>query len=506
MINPKIRTIAIVMLFLIKTGSHLIYAQGTVGINTTEPEGVLDVVSSNSAIILPRNTNPTTNVPLPKAGMIIYNSTNKYVQYFDGTAWVNPQLEPWMVSGTTNKADSNTENIYQIGNVGIGTNIPTNKLHISDLNNPIRIQGLSSGVTSDSLVSIDASGIVKRRSVYSLRKDIVAPPTVGETPFKGMIRFNTTANTLEYYEGTTWVNPQLEPWMVSGTTNKADLNTQNIYQIGNVGVGTNIPTNKLHISDLNNPIRIQGLSSGVTSDSLVSIDASGIVKRRSVYSLRKDIVAPPTVGETPFKGMIRFNTTTNTLEYYDGTTWQTIASNSFGGKNEGVVRIDGSNGNTSDKPVIAFTNPELGFYKYINYTTPLARPFAFWPENITPPITDANIVSTYNSNTTFVENSIIGQVHTWRINATFADKPSGTGGFITIRFTNPISGFVLQQYVPCQTNTTNANFTVNFITVADQASLPPPLGTGSGYNILITTDVRLTITIQSITRVSAYKD
>lgn len=383
------RTAVLVMLFTINTANCFIHSQGTVGINTTNPEGVLDVVSSNSAIILPRNINPATNVVLPKAGMIIYNSTNNYVEYFDGTAWKNPQLEPWMVSGTNNKAESNTQNIYQIGNVGVGTNTPTNKLHILDLNNPVRIQGLSSGVTSDSLVSIDTSGTVKRRSVYSLRKDIVAPPTAAETPFKGMIRFNTT---------------------------------------------------------------------------------------------------------------------TNTLEYYDGTTWQSIASNSFGGKNEGVVRIDGSSGNVNNKPVIAFTNADLNIYKYINYTTPLARPFAFWPENITPPITDANIVGTYNSNTTFVENSIIGQVHTWRINATFTNKPSGTGGFITIRFTNPISGFILQQYVPCQTNTTSANFTVNFITVADQASLPAPLGTGSGYNILITTDVRLTITIQSITRVSAYKD
>ena len=389
MAHLKTRLIVIITIFLIITNDNIAYSQGTVGINTTTPEGVLDVVSSNSAIILPRNSNPATNVVLPKAGMIIYNSTNKYIQYFDGTVWKNPQLEPWMVSGTSTQAE---------------------------------------------------------------------------------------------------------------------LNTQNIYQTGNVGIGINIPTNKLHISDLNNPVRIQGLSSGVTSDSLVSIDANGIVKRRSVYSLRKDIVAPPTAGETPFKGMIRFNTTTNTLEYYDGTIWEAIASNSFGGRNEGVVRIDGSNGNTNDKPVIAFTNADLNIYKYINYTTPLARPFAFWPENITPPITDANIVRTYNSNTTFVENSIIGQVHTWRINATFADKPSGTGGFITIRFTNPISGFILQQYVPCQTNTTSANFTVNFITVADQASLPAPLGTGSGYNILITTDVRLTITIQSITRVSAYKD
>ncbi len=32
---------------------------------------------------------------------------------------------------------------------------------------------------------------------------------------------------------------KIEPWQVEGTTDKASINTQNIYQIGNVGIGTN---------------------------------------------------------------------------------------------------------------------------------------------------------------------------------------------------------------------------------------------------------------------------
>jgi hypothetical protein len=58
-----------------------------VGINTTSPQGVLDVTSANSAVVLTRNANPPANVTTPTAGMIIYDSTNKTLRYYNGTQW-----------------------------------------------------------------------------------------------------------------------------------------------------------------------------------------------------------------------------------------------------------------------------------------------------------------------------------------------------------------------------------------------------------------------------------
>ncbi|MDH5032987.1 hypothetical protein [Chryseobacterium cucumeris] len=60
---------------------------GQVGINTTSPQGVLDVTSANSAVVLSRNANPPANVTTPTAGMIIYDSTNKTLRYYNGTQW-----------------------------------------------------------------------------------------------------------------------------------------------------------------------------------------------------------------------------------------------------------------------------------------------------------------------------------------------------------------------------------------------------------------------------------
>lgn len=51
------------------------YAQ-KVGINTTTPEATLDVVSSNSGVLLPRlNNTQIQNIPNAKEGLLVYNTS-----------------------------------------------------------------------------------------------------------------------------------------------------------------------------------------------------------------------------------------------------------------------------------------------------------------------------------------------------------------------------------------------------------------------------------------------
>jgi hypothetical protein len=59
-----------------------------VGINTTTPEGTLDVVSENSGIILPRvaNINAVTS---PVNGMMVYDIFNKCIRFYEGGDWTN---------------------------------------------------------------------------------------------------------------------------------------------------------------------------------------------------------------------------------------------------------------------------------------------------------------------------------------------------------------------------------------------------------------------------------
>lgn len=64
-----------------------IFAQ--VGINTTSPQAVLDIQSSESGILIPRLTTDEINaIPSPANSMLVYNvSLNKY-QYYVHPSWI----------------------------------------------------------------------------------------------------------------------------------------------------------------------------------------------------------------------------------------------------------------------------------------------------------------------------------------------------------------------------------------------------------------------------------
>ncbi len=365
-----------------------------------------------------------------------------------------------------------------------------------------------------SILEVDASTIKGGLRFPQLLKSERDTITVTGNPgAPGLSIYNKTDSVIEYWNGTRWVRSEaIEPWQVAGSSNKASLNTQNIYQMGNVGIGANNPTNRLHVSAPSNPLRLEGLVSGVSLDSLLVADASGVIRRRSVFGLRQDIVTPPSPVTQVFPGMIKFDVTTRTLMYYDGTQWVTIAANEYGGQNEGVVKIN-SYGNNTQPPFSFQDQKDLGVYQFVNYPVGsfslAANTTSYWPENIPNPAV-SDIIRTQGGNTTFIENPIIGQVHLWRIIGTFTNKSSGTGGTITIRLksANAASTFDTQQYINCQTQATSATFTCNFITIADELSIPAPTGTAgaNGYTIQVTSDVKLDLTINSITRVSQYKD
>lgn len=59
---------------------------GNVGIGTTSPQGVLDVVSNNSGIILPR-VDSTSLVQNPVNGMLIYDISTNCVKAYENGAW-----------------------------------------------------------------------------------------------------------------------------------------------------------------------------------------------------------------------------------------------------------------------------------------------------------------------------------------------------------------------------------------------------------------------------------
>lgn len=550
----KITLLALTLLISVFTN---LYAQVTIGSgNAPLPFSILqiDTGSIKGGIRLPqiRETGKdsilvsgnTTTAP----GLTIYNTTSKSVEYWDGTVWVKAKpIEPWMASGR--QAESNTENIYQMGKVGIGTAAtPGAKLEVAG---DAIIRQMADGANLDSIVVVK-NGLLKKiaqtatsqttgnfsssseisvtngtgATLKDISASIVASSIATGKIADGAItspKINNKAITLQKiadgtaagqvmkWNGTQWaLRPDsiVEPWQVSGsTTLKASANNQDIYQTGRVGIGTAAPLSQLHVKAASDPVRIEGVSRGTKLDSIMYLNSSGIVTQRSVTNLRKDIVAAPDPDSQKFAGMMKYDAATKTMQYYDGTTWQIVASNIYGGKNEGVAKINSGAGNA--QPTFDFSAESfLDKYQYVKYATPitLANITGYWPENITSPAVTDLVRNNNTLYTTFIENPIDGQFHTWRIIGSYTGKSGGGIATINVRLKNPVSGFTLTGATTCQKGSDADSFSINISTIADSGSLPTDASPNRGYYFDIVTDTKMRITINSITRISTYKD
>ncbi|WP_294304314.1 fibrinogen-like YCDxxxxGGGW domain-containing protein [uncultured Chryseobacterium sp.] len=73
------------------------------------------------------------------------------------------------LTGVPNTAQqSNDFVITSAGDVGIGTINPTNKVHVVSLSNPLKLNGLVNAQKTDSLLTVDGSGVVRMRSINSV--------------------------------------------------------------------------------------------------------------------------------------------------------------------------------------------------------------------------------------------------------------------------------------------------------------------------------------------------
>ena len=93
----------------------------------------------------------------------------------------------------------------------------------------------------------------------------------GTTPSTSPI--GTAIGAAQHYVGTRDAKD-----FVIGTTN---LERMRVTSGGNVGIGIINPSTVLHVKSLSNPVRFEGLQSGTTLDSLVTVDVNGVLRRRS---------------------------------------------------------------------------------------------------------------------------------------------------------------------------------------------------------------------------------
>lgn len=119
------------------------------GSSIPNADAILELESSNKGFLLPRVALTATTSATPTtshvAGITVYNtatagSGSTAVQpgyyYNDGTQWIRlagaeSYKEPWKEQGSDNLAETNTQNIYQMGKVAIGANLGNSTLSVT---------------------------------------------------------------------------------------------------------------------------------------------------------------------------------------------------------------------------------------------------------------------------------------------------------------------------------------------------------------------------------------
>lgn len=102
-----------------------------------------------------------------------------------------------------------------------------------------------------------------------------------------------------------------------------------------------------------------------------------------------------------------------------------------------------------------------------------------------------------------IENPVGGQVHAWRLQGNYSGKSTGGSGveLLYLRIKNPVSGFQIIKAITLPNGMASGNVYEEFITIADDASIPSP----NGYILEVgssVTDASLTVKMDSITRIS----
>ena len=178
--------------------SSTIFAQvGRAGINTSAPKTTLDVNGKTDTSGNLLSTDVTglqaprlTRAELTAKGNALYGTDQKgalvYITdisggdavsqrvnvdtigyyFFDGAVWQKMTgsgagLTDWAKSGTTNAAVT-ADNQYITGSAGIGVTTPSNKLHVKNTTDPLRLEGVQTSTsTSDKTLVIDTNGVLK---------------------------------------------------------------------------------------------------------------------------------------------------------------------------------------------------------------------------------------------------------------------------------------------------------------------------------------------------------
>ena len=203
-----------------------------------------EVIKSSTEV----NPGATTPAGADVGDLLIDPSGDLY--FWDGDSWELPtaaqKSQPWFDAATNMEATSNTQDIYQMGNVGIGTTNPAVDLHIVDTL-PIMRVGTIGGTRGEIQLGNSFHGV--KRNFAGDANDVGLHTDFGD------IHLSADGEKKDQFK-------------LSST--------------GNVGIGTDAPSTKL---DVNGNARVRTLPAGAAADGIVTTDANGNLRQRTAAEI-----------------------------------------------------------------------------------------------------------------------------------------------------------------------------------------------------------------------------
>ncbi|GAT63799.1 beta strand repeat-containing protein [Paludibacter jiangxiensis] len=246
--------------------------------------------------------------------------------------------------------------VVETGNVGIGignTTNPSNRLHVKSASNPLRLEGLQTGATTDQLLSVDGTGVVRQQAISSIGSISLSTGTTGAAP-----SWSTSPVSLG---GSTTLNIPMantSSSVTGGLISNTEWNTFNGKQPALSGTGyvkqsgttTNYISSIPNVDLANSSITINGNS--------VALGGSTTITAVTPNALTAGAGLQLNIGTT-----------------YDGSAAKTISLSSATSTTLGGVQLAGDLGGTAASPVVKGIQgksvPTLsnGFLKYNSGTS-----------------------------------------------------------------------------------------------------------------------------------------
>ena len=286
-------------------------SQNNVGIGTVTPHAsaILEASSTTKGILIPRmNTAQRSAIPSPAIGLLVFDTDLKQFIFSSDTGWVKipagnigvgPGSNSWMVNG---------QNQYSAltGNVGIGVDSATNKLHVGGSTRMDGKLGIRTGTPGSlgedlSYAVIESVSDNSNESDFNmvLIEDNSFSPYINSAKARGTKaapqKVQADDNLLSLFghghDGLNFRNVGGIELRVADTTSQDNIATKMIFstsdsgttalanrmvidQRGNVGIGNNNPSERLDIAGKTKTTNLQ-ITNGAENGYVLHSDAEG---------------------------------------------------------------------------------------------------------------------------------------------------------------------------------------------------------------------------------------